>query len=694
MNPRNFFAELKRRNVYKVAVAYAVAAWLLIQVATQVFPFFEIPNWAVRLVVVLLALGFPVALILAWAFEITPEGIKRESEIEAGQSITHRTGRKLVALTAVLAVIAAGLFVFQFLRRNPIAPRSPSEELRRDKESEAAPASIPAKSIAVLPFENLSSDKDNAYFTDGVQDEILTDLAKIADLKVISRTSVMQYKDAAKRNLPDIAQALKVAHVLEGSVQRAEHRVRVTAQLIDARTDAHLWAQRYDGDLSDVFAIQSEIAQKIADQLQAVLSPKERTAIADKPTSDLAAYDLYLRAVQLEHGTKADPDLRERFRLLEDATARDPSFVPALCALAQAHLHMYWFNLDHTEARLAQAKKAIDAAERLKPDAGEVHVAKALLHYWGSRDYEAALSELRRARTSLPNDASVLFVTGTIERRQGHFEEAMRDFEDSLKLDPQNGLIVSELAGSYLDAKRYPDALRVLDEALRWNPTDLEFAAIRVEVAYESAADLRPLEALLAGELVKTGDPDFVASFQIGLALFRRDYAAAQKALAGYKAPYFGGYPGFKVPREVTEGFIARQMGDSKKAESAFLAARERAAANVAAQPDDAKPLAVLGEVDAFLGRKDEAIREGERAAELLPVARDAVDGPLILTYLAEIYAQTGQPDRALDVLERVAPMNWGPHYGDLKLDMTWDPLRGNPRFEKIIASLAPKSAK
>ena len=272
---------------------------------------------------------------------------------------------------------------------------------------------VSSKSIAVLPFENLSSDKDNAYFTDGVQDEILTDLAKIADLKVISRTSVMQYKDAAKRNLPDIAQALKVAHVLEGSVQRAEHRVRVTAQLIDARTDAHLWAQRYDGDLSDVFAIQSEIAQKIADQLQAVLSPKERTAIADKPTSDLAAYDLYLRAVQLEHDSAfSEQVLREGSDYSEDATARDPSFVPALCALAQAHLHMYWFNLDHTEARLAQAKKAIDAAERLKPDAGEVHVAKALLHYWGSRDYEAALSELRRARTSLPNDASVVCAYG------------------------------------------------------------------------------------------------------------------------------------------------------------------------------------------------------------------------------------------------------------------------------------------
>ncbi|MEP6686541.1 MAG: FlgO family outer membrane protein, partial [Verrucomicrobiota bacterium] len=286
MKTDNFFAELKRRNVYKVAVAYAVVAWLLIQIATQVFPFFDIPNWAVRVVVLLLALGFPVALVLAWAFEITPEGIRRESEIAPHESMTHRTGRKIIGITIALAAIAVGLFLFQHLKPGLTGVSAPS----------ANPTAIPVKSIAVLPFENLSEEKQNAFFADGVQDEILTNLARIADLKVISRTSVMQYKTGAARNLREIGQQLGVAHLLEGSVQRAANKIRVNAQLIDARTDAHLWAQTYDRDFADVFAIQSEIAKAIAEQLQARLSPSEKAAIEKPPTTDLAAFDLYTRA--------------------------------------------------------------------------------------------------------------------------------------------------------------------------------------------------------------------------------------------------------------------------------------------------------------------------------------------------------------------------------------------------------------
>src|SRR6267378_3083890 len=380
----NFFAELKRRNVYKVAVAYAIVAWLLIQVATQVFPFFEIPDWAVRLVVLLVILGFPIALFLAWAFEITPEGIKRAEDVSPNESITKHTGRKLIWTTVVLAVIAAGLLAFQLLR-----PKS-AMIAGASTTSTTASASLPEKSIAVLPFENLSRDPDNAFFTDGVQDEILTDLAKVADLKVISRTSVMQYKSGAQRNLREIAQQLGVAHLVEGSVQRVSNRVRVNAQLIDARNDAHLWAQTYDRDLADVFAIQSEIAKAIADQLQAKLSPAEKDAIEQRPTSDVAAFELYSRAKDLILNTSlgsGDKNLLPAIELLNSAIARDPSFHAAFCQLVFAHDLLYSVYDDHTPARLAAAEAALQRATELRPNAAETHLARGAHLFEAFRDY-------------------------------------------------------------------------------------------------------------------------------------------------------------------------------------------------------------------------------------------------------------------------------------------------------------------
>jgi TolB-like protein/Tfp pilus assembly protein PilF len=677
----SFFAELKRRNVYKVAVAYAVVGWLLVQVATQVFPFFEIPNWAVRLVVLLIIVGFPISLVIAWAFEMTPEGIKRTEVADAEHE--HSRGKTWIYVVIIGAAISAALF---FVGRYTAG-----------NNASATRAELPTKSIAVLPFENLSDDKSNAYFTDGVQDEILTDLARIADLKVISRTSVMQYNETANRNLPEIAQALKVAHVLEGSVQRSANKVRVNAQLIDARTDTHLWAQHFDGDLSDVFAIQSEIAQKIADQLQAVLTPKEKAAIEAKPTSDLTAYDLYLGATQLERGTRSlsRPTLREQVRLLEEATARDPNFLAAFCALARTHLSIYWFNYEDSEASLGEAKKAIDAAERLNADAGEVHLAKAVFYYRGSRDYERALSELRSARRSLPNDSFALELTGLIERRQGHLEQAMRDMEDALKLDPQNASFLNELALGYEGAKRYSDATRVFEEALRWNPNDFVFAVSRAALERNSSANVRPFEVVLTSEIAKKADPDNVARYRMIVALDQRDYASAEKALTDYKLAYFTllHVAGFNLPREYYQGLIERGLGEDDKAQKAFLAARERAAIDLAKRADNPQRLVVLGLIDAQLGRNEDAAGEGERAAELLPVTKDALDGPEILTLLAEIYAQTGQTDHALDLLERAAPMNFGPQYGDLKLNAMWDPLRHNPRFDAVVESVrTPKS--
>src|SRR5262249_30583638 len=395
VSPHNLLAELKRRNVYKVAVAYAVVGWLLIQIATQVLPFLEVPNWAVRLVILLTAIGFPVALIIAWAFELTPEGIKRTEDAEAAGQ--HSRGHVWIAIVAIAAALSMGLF---FLGRYTAGGKT---EIAND---------IASKSIAVLPFENVSEDKAFVFFADGVQDEILTDLAKIADLKVTSRTSVMQFKNKDALNISEIAQALKVSHVLEGTVQRSGNRVRVSAQLIDARNDSHIWAEKYERELADVFAIQSEIAQAIADHLQAKLSPKEKSAINERPTSDIVAYDLYLRAKELIYEGEVSPsrqreNLFEAVQLLGQAVARDPTFVLAYCQLAGAHDLIYFFNYDHTVNRLKLAEASIGNAVRLQPDAGQTHLAQAIHSYFGYLDYDRARGELTKAQRSLPNDTQV-----------------------------------------------------------------------------------------------------------------------------------------------------------------------------------------------------------------------------------------------------------------------------------------------
>jgi TolB-like protein len=394
MNPRNLFAELKRRNVIRMAGLYLVGAWLLTQVASTLLPAFDVPSWALRGLIVTLALGFIPAVIFSWVFELTPQGLKREDDVGPEQSITPQTGRRMDRMIIVVLVLALGYFAFD---KFVLTPRRVAALVSSPVPNESRSV-IDAKSIAVLPFENLSRDPDNAFFTDGVQDQILTDLSQIADLKVISRTSVMQYKSGVARNLREIGQQLGVAHVVEGSVQRAVNKIRVNAQLIDARTDAHLWAQTYDRDLADVFAIQSEIAKAIADQLQAKLSPNEKKAIEQPPTTDLAAFDLYSRAKSLlltaGFSATAEPDLRKAIELLDEAVKRDPSFFDAYCQLAYAHEQLYAVKgFDHTPARLALAEAAVQAATRLRPDAAETHLARAQYLYYGLRDYAGALAE-------------------------------------------------------------------------------------------------------------------------------------------------------------------------------------------------------------------------------------------------------------------------------------------------------------
>ena len=679
----SFFAELKRRNVYKVAIAYGVVAWLLMQVASQIFPFFEIPSWAVRLVVLALIIGFPVALILAWAFELTPEGIKREEDVDLGSSITRKTGRKLDFFIIAVLVLVIGLLLFQRLHHNvPPAVFSSLE-----------------KSIAVLPFENRSEEKQNAYFADGVQDEILTDLAKVADLKVISRTSVMQYKSGAERNVREIGHQLGVAHLVEGSVQRAGNRVRVNAQLIDARTDAHLWAQTYDRDLADIFAIQSEIAQAIANQLQAKMSAGEKAAIEERPTNDLVAYDLYVRATALADA--ADPPsqehdadlLREAVKLLNEAIARDPAFLLAYCKLGQVQDAIYFHGFDHTATRLALAKDAIDSAFRVKPDSDEAHLVLARHLYRGYLDYDNARDELAIAARTLPNDARVFQLSGEIDRRQGRWRDAVRDFQRASELDPQNADHLEALRETYRMMRAYKQARETADRRLALKSNAIPPTLRRFQIDLEERADTRPLHAVL--EKTLRNNPAVAGSIvadRFILALYERDFAAADRVLASLTDREFGETkPSIYFNRAIAQGVIAHAKGDTAAAHDAFAAARPEVEKAESEDPSHGGTHAVLGFVYAGCGLKEQALREGRRALELTPVAKNAVDGAGVLYFFAVICAWTGERDLAFEQLETLAKIPAGASYGELRLDPSWDSLRGDPRFEKIVASLAPK---
>jgi TolB-like protein len=574
--------------------------------------------------------------------------------------------------------------------------RHAPEKLSRRAETRKQPASlsdatqnVPAKSIAVLPFESLSADPENAFFVDGVHDEILTDLARIADLKVISRTSVMQYKTATKRNLREIASELGVAHVLEGSVQRAGNRVRLRAQLIDARTDVHLWADRYDRPLDDVFAIQSEIAKAVAEQLQAKLSPAEKAAIEQPPTTNLVAYDRYLRGKKLVATITFDArwaeHIRQAIRLLDQAVAHDPTFLLAYCQLARAHDWLYFIGVDHTPTRLALAKEALSNALRLGPDRGETHLAAAMIHYQCYRDYQTARAELAIARDRLPNDASVFEITAGVFRRQGQWDECISNFERAVELDPRSVYLLQQTALTYWMVRRFSDMANALDRILAVAPDDANTRVARSLVALESQADTEPAYELI--QKVVSDDPsavDEIAEQWIHVALCRRDFPEMGRALASLSPE--GIVPiNVRMPRSFCEGLAARARGNALAAESAFASARTEMSKLVDEQPDYAEALSVLGMSQAALGSKQDALRHSRRAVELFPVTKDAVTGAEILRNLAVTYAWSGEKDLAIEQLEKVVQLPGPISYGQLRLHPWWDPLRDDPRFEKLV---------
>jgi TolB-like protein/Flp pilus assembly protein TadD len=682
MNPTKFLTELKRRNVYRAAVAYGVVAWFLTQLTTQVFPFFEIPNSAVRFVVIALAIGFPIAMLLSWLYELTPEGIVRTEDLDPVQarSVQRAAGRILdfIIIGVLLLVIA-----MMIVGRQPF--------YRQTGES------ISQKSIAVLPFENLSPDPDNAYFAEGIQDEILTRLAKIADLRVISRTSTSRYQGKA-RNLAEIAKQLGVANILEGSVQKAADQVRVNVQLVNAQTDSHLWAETYDRKLTDIFGVESEIAKGIAESLQAKLTGHEEQVIAAKPTDNVEAYNAYLRglAYSLKPLSNTPANALGAQKYLREAVRLDPKFAVAWALLSYVDARGYLTtNLQPTVALREEARQAADTALSLEPNLGQAVLAKGFYHYACLKDYNTAARYFEQARQFLPNSSRIPELLAYVTRRRGEWDQSESYFNEAERLDPQNGQLLTQHALSYMRLRRFPEALRRLDQVLNITPDDDHTLAFKAGIA-QSQGDLPRAAALLA-PLHPNADDTVVLEAQVYQAILERRPAQIiprLKEILDKPDPalgYFNGDLRFWL------GWAQEVAGDHAAAQKSWQQARAELESFLKEQPENFNLLGALALTNMGLGDKAAALALAERAIAANPIEKDAVSGPAPIQVLAAVAAQMGEPERAIAALRKLLSI---PVLTDtaapltpalLQLDPMFDPLRNDPRFQELVAPSTPK---
>ena len=598
---------------------------------------------------------------------------------------------KWALISAAVLVAAVSLLMFDRFR----GTRFNSAGEQQHRGGDLLP--IPEKSIAVLPFENRSDDKENAYFADGVQNEILTDLANIADLRVISRTSVMQYQSGTARNLREIGKQLGVAHVLEGSVQRAGGKVRVNAQLIDARTDAHLWAQTYDRDLADVFAIQSEIAQQIAQQLQAKISPQEKERVETRPTENTDAYAFYLRANQIAR----NPDtLLEDYKAAEQlymqAITLDLNFALAHAKLASTRAELFHF-YEPLDSWKDKARAEAEIALRLQPNLAEAHFALGQCIYWMDEDYDRALEQFGIASHLSPNNGDIGRLIAAIKRRQGKWQESLEAYEKNQKIDPQNPNVVRELVFTNTAMRRWPEAAQWGERMRAMAPASLVAKIQSGYVDFWWKGDTHLMKSLL--DQVPAGvDPDgIVTSCKWEVAMLERDYAAAKHILEESSRSEISYMPSGLIPKNVLEGCAYLAQGDTTGASRNFELARPIFEVAVRESPNAAIGHANLGWLYAFMGRKDDAIREGRRAIELKPESKDAVDGAIMNCYLALIYARFGENDLAIPLIARllrtpgaVDSADYSITINDLKYRWEWDPIRRDPRFKNLIAGNGP----
>jgi TolB-like protein/Flp pilus assembly protein TadD len=663
-----FFEELKRRKVYRVAVAYIIAAGFIIQIGSAVFPAWELPNWTLRLVVVLLLIGFPIALILAWAFDVTAQGIRATPAISAPG--THRR-RNLILLiaTGVIVSAAAGFFLL---------PHASARKID--------------KSIAVLPFQNLSDEKENAYFADGIQDDILTNLSKISDLKVISRMSVMSYRGEGVRNAREIGKALGVAALLEGSVRRVGNRVRVNVQLINANNDEHIWAEDYDRDLTDVFAIQTDLAQKIASALQAKLSPNEKARLDRRPTQNPDAYLLFVQAhdyanrTDMFHDTsfKAEP-------LFEQAIKLDPNFAAAFAGLSMLESWIY-HSFDPTTSRREKARLNANEALRLQPDLPEAHLALGFSYYYGDRDYERALAEFDIARHGLPNESQAYLAIGSIQRRQGKWVESNANLEKAAELDPKNTDVLINLGFSYIAQRNFETADKSLDRVIAASPQSFQARAMKGFMAVLWRGDLSAAEKVFSSTPPESDPGGLITWSRVWVLTLERKLPEALQVLERFRGETMLATTTAPCPKAFLKGIIHLLQGDKTEAQAEFEHARLVSEKLIREAPEDSARHGQHGIILAALGQKQEAIAEGKRAVELLPESQDAMDGPQATATLAKIYAWTGEFDEAFRLLDHLFSVPNSLTVPMLKLEPAWDPLRQDPRFQALIDKYSPKS--
>jgi TolB-like protein/Tfp pilus assembly protein PilF len=676
---RSFVGELKRRNVYKVAIAYAVIAWLLMQIATQVFPFLEIPNWAIRLVIMLLALGFPIALIIAWAFELTPEGLKRT---EAVDRETEKTSRNKAWIYVV--IVAAALSLALFFVGRYTAPKA------------SVISESPGKSIAVLPFENLSRDPDNAYFADGIQEEILTRLAKIADLKVISRTSTQRYQ-SKPGNLSEIATQLGVANILEGSVQKAADQVRVNVQLINAQTDSHLWAETYDRKLTDIFSVESEIAKGIADSLQAKLTGREEQALAAKPTSNPEAYDTYLRGLAFETRSAYSHDLTEKaIDSYERAVQLDPNFALAWARLSWAHAALYFWGVDATPAGRDAAKSALDNAQKLQPNSPETLLALGYYQFLVLRDYVLAKTTFGIVRKTLPGSSEVPRALGFIARREGHWDESIAYQEQAVVLDPRNAKLLHDAAFTYTVLRQFTAALKLYDRALDIIPNDPDLLALKAGI-YQAEGNLEQAAKILPEISAQTPLGNAFAAKLTELRL-EQNLGEATRLLQARQAQLHFTSEIDKGINQLWLAWAQRLAGDGAGANATAEQARNTLEPLGKNQTDNVALARLLSLTYATLGNKDSALKEAKRAIMLLPSVKDRVMGPGLEENLAVIQTMFGEDSRAISTLTRLLQTPYSSDFlystpitpALLRLDPTWNPLRADPAFQKLCEEKQP----
>lgn len=671
-----FFLELKRRKVYRVAVAYVIAAGGIIQLASAVFPAWELPNWALRLTVVLLLVGFPLALILAWAFDVTPQGIQTTPALpldqgpRAGQSHRRRNISLLLG-SGVLVSAIAGFFLL---------PRAGATRME--------------KSIAVLPFEHFSDNPDAAYFADGIQDDILTSLSKIGDLKVISRTSVMGYRGKEAKNVRQIGKELGVSAILEGSVRREGNRVRVNVQLINAANDHHIWAEDYDRELTDVFAIQTDLAQKIARELRAQLSPSEREEMMRPPTENAEAYLAFVQAHSLQSALEDKAKLKQAVQLYERAIELDPKFVLAMANLSILHSWIYQ-NFDPTNAQRDLARQYADRALALAPDSPGAHLARGYWLYYGARDFEGALKEFAIAQKGLPNDSHVYLVIGAIQRRQGKWSESTANLEKAVELNPNDTWPLQNLFFNYQMQRNFEAANRIIGRALAINPHNFSLWGMKAHLAYAQHGDLSVGENGLAllDTNVAQGRIKLSADEKVGVALakatiltVRGKYESAIEAIDQLGLEANSDRPDGIIEALLWKGIAQGKLGQTAEAEATLRKANAYAEEEVRDAPNEAKRHAQMARILAWLGEKEQAIAEGKRATELLPISKDAFEGPGMVESLAAVYALTGENAKAIELLDGLLSRPANLTVPLLKMDPTWEKLRADPAFAQLIA--------